>query len=423
MTEQDERLSAELRDYYRRLAEQPAPDVTGRVMMATELRAARLRRWGAVGGGLVAVAAVAGVVVVALVNHSTPAGTGPGHGSSSAPTATPTAGGTPAPSSVVPVGPAAHGFVPTDVTAVSAAEWWVLGDNGFSCLPGTCTAILRTTDGGQSFTSVPVPAVTLATNGQEAERLRFADPLDGWLVSGAGTVWATHDGGGHWIPDSSAGVVTDLEASGGNVYAVACTGANGCTVERSPTVQDTWSTLPASGGHGNLNHLSVNGAHVWVAIESQAGGLGWLLASTDSGQNFTMQTACPSALGYANEYAVDSTTLWATCATGTEASAFQSLDGGQQFTQLAGTVMLPNSASIAGVSSTTAVIAGQGLLRTTDGGRTFSTVLASQAQWSIAGFTTAQHGFAFEVSSKVFGPAQLWRTNDAGAHWYMVRFP
>ena len=426
MPEQDDRLSAELREYYRRLGEQPAPDVTARVMAATDARAARLRRWGAAGGGLVAVAAVAGVVVVALANHNTPSGVGPGHSTSPSAAATDTPAPTPAtatstPAPAIALGPAVHGFVPVDVTAVSAAEWWVLGSNGV-CVPGaSCTRILHTTDGGRTFTSLPVPDVASAAHSQQAERLRFADTLDGWLVGPTGTVWETHDGAGHWTQDGGAGSVTDLEASGGAVYAVTCGGASGCTVERSPTGQDSWTTLAASAGHGSLNHLSVNGAHVWVAIESQAGGLGWLLASTDSGQNFTMQTACPSALGYANEYAVDSSTLWATCATGTEASAFQSLDGGQQFTQLAGAVMLPNSASIAGVSSTTAVIGGQVLLRTTDGGQTFATVENMQAQWTMVGFTTQVNGFAFALPGS--GQSELWRTDDAGAHWHQVPFP
>jgi photosystem II stability/assembly factor-like uncharacterized protein len=272
-----------------------------------------------------------------------------------------------------------------------------------------------------TFFLIPAPPSAVAQNGQQTVRLRFADSANAWVVSPHGIVWDTHDGGAHWTQDFSAGSVTDLEASGGNVYAVSCIATNGCTVERSPSGQESWLTLAASGGHGNLNHLSVNGAHVWVAIESQAGGLGWLLASSDFGQTFTMQTACPTALGYANEYVVDASTLWATCATGTEAAAFRSVDGGQQFTPLTAHLSLPNFASIAGVSSTTAVIAGGSLQRTTDGGQTFTTVEGSQGQWTIVGFTTQVNGFAFDLTFA--GQSELWRTNDAGATWYRVQFP
>ncbi len=425
MPEQDDRLAEELREYYRRLGEQPAPDVRATVLAAGDARAHRRRSFTGIAGGGLAAASVALVVVVALANHNQPHSLGPGASASPSASPSPTVAPT-VPS--VPVGPAAQGFVPVDVTAISADEWWVLGWDRQCAAPlpagpgneGECTRVLHTTDGGQTFVSIPTPPVAVGS-GQRPDRLRFADQFDGWVVSGLGVVWSTHDGGAQWIHDSHAGSVTDLEASGGAVYAITCTGAPGCTVERSPTGQDSWTMLAASAGHGSLNHLSVNGARVWVAIESQAGGLGWLLASTDSGQNFTMQTACPSALGYANEYAVDSSTLWATCATGTEASAFQSVDGGQQFTQLSGTVMLPNSASIAGVSSTTAVIGGQVLLRTTDGGQTFATVENMQAQWTMVGFTTQVNGFAFALTGS--GQSQLWRTDDAGAHWHRVPFP
>jgi photosystem II stability/assembly factor-like uncharacterized protein len=314
-----------------------------------------------------------------------------------------------------------QGFVATDVTAISADEWWVLGYDGPACSSASCTRIVHTTDGGHTFASIPAPPVAPMQSGQHSVRLRFADSADAWVVSAAGAVWDTHDGGAHWTLDFSAGSVTDLEASGGNVYAVSCIATVGCSVERSPSGQESWSILPASGGHGNLNHLSVNGAHVWVAIESQGGGLGWLLASSDFGQNFTMQTACPSALGYANEYVVDASTLWATCATGTEASAFRSVDGGQQFTPLTAQLSLPNFASIAGVSSTTAVIGGGTLQRTTNGGQTFTTVESSQAQWTMVGFTTPVHGFALALPSS--GQSELWRTNDVGATWYQVQFP
>jgi photosystem II stability/assembly factor-like uncharacterized protein len=425
MPDQNDRLSEELQDYYRQMTHQPAPDVLGRVMLATDRRAARMRTWGAIGGGVLAAAAVAGVILLALANHNTPTGVAPGHSSTSAPTVGPTSTPTAAPptstpaTQPVPVGPAAHGFVPTDVTAISAGQWWVLGYNGPACSSVSCTRILHTIDGGQTFTSIPVPPVAPAQASQQAVRLRFADPANGWVVSAAEVLWATHDGGAHWAQDSRAGSVTDLEASSGAVYAVACVGSN-CTVERSTTGADSWSTLSASAGHGQLSRLNVTGVHVWVAIESPAGGLGWLLSSADGGQHFSMQTACPSALGFANVYAVNSSVLWATCATGTQAAAYRSVDGGQQFTQVAAP-SIANFASIAGVSSTTAVIGAQALLRTTDGGQTFATVKNNQTQWRMVGFTTSVNGFAFDLAGA--GQSELWRTDDAGSHWHMVQFP
>ncbi len=218
--------------------------------------------------------------------------------------------------------------------------------------------------------------------------------------------------------------MTDLEASGAAVYAVRCVGspapAQSCTLERSPTNQDGWSLLSGSSGHGSLGRLNVNGGHVWVAIYSPAGGPGAVLASTDGGRHFGTQTACPSALGFANIYAVDSTVLWATCATGTEATTRRSIDGGQHFVGV-GHPGIANFASIGGVSATTAVIGAQALFRTADGGKTYETVEDNQTPWSVVGFTTSSNGFVFDLGAS--GQRALWRTNDAGAHWYRVQFP
>jgi photosystem II stability/assembly factor-like uncharacterized protein len=424
MTERDERLDAQLRDYYAQLARQPAPDLTGRVMASADTRAARVRRLSAIGGALAVAAAAAVLVVVALANHGTSPASTPASSSTPQPNPTTTPTTTPQPAPVIPVGPPVQGFIPSDVTAISAGQWWVVGYDGASCSSASCTRILHTTDGGQSFASLPVPPVAPASGGQQAVRLRFADPSNGWLVSATGSVWATHDGGSRWSQDGAAGSVTDLEASGGAVYAVRCVGssvpAQSCTLERSPSDQDGWSLLPGSSGHGSLGRLNVNGAHVWAAIYSPAGGPGSLLASTDSGRHFGTQTACPSALGFANIYAVDASVLWVTCATGTEATTLRSVDGGQHFVGV-GHPGIANFASIGGVSSTTAVIGAQALFRTADGGKTYGTVEDNQTQWSVVGFTTSVNGFVMDTQTS--NQRALWRTNDAGAHWYRVQFP
>ncbi len=423
MTDRDERLSAELQEYYRRMAQQPAPDVTGRVMMAATAPAARMRLWAAIGGGVLAAGAVTAVVAVALLNHH-PA-TVPAPAQTPTPSASPVAVGptpTPLPSQQPVVGPAVHGFVSTDVTAISASQWWVLGYNGPSCSSASCTRILHTTDAGASFTSISVPPVAPDQGSAQPVRLRFADPADGWVVSGTGLVWETHDAGVHWTQDPGISSVTDLEASNGEVFAITCVPAPNCVMRRSPAGRDSWSTLTASAGHGYLGRLNVNGVHVWASIESSAGGPGSLITSADGGQHFSVQVMCPSALGYPDVYAVSSSVLWGTCATGTAAGVVRSVDGGQHFGAIPGPIpSIPNLATIAGVSSSTAVIGGGSLLRTTDSGQTFTTVEDNQTQWTVLGFTTAVNGFAFDLLTS--GQTALWRTNDTGAHWYQVQFP
>jgi photosystem II stability/assembly factor-like uncharacterized protein len=367
------------------------------------------------------------VIAVALVNHGSPPVVAPGHsptpGATVAPT--PTATAVPPTNTVPPtqpglVGPAVRGFVPADATAISANEWWVLGYNGPTCSSASCTRILHTTDAGQSFSSIPAPPVAGAQGGQQTVRMRFADATDGWVVGATGVVWATHDGGAHWSEDSRAGSVTDLAASGRLVYAITCLAGN-CTLETSPASQDSWAILPASSGHGPLSRLNVNGSHIWVILGGEDLTATSLLASTDGGQHFSPHLVCSISVSISSLYAVNSSVLWAVCATGTEARAYRSVDGGQHFAELPGPPMLPNSATVAGVSSTTAVITSP-LQRTVDGGQIFVTVEDNQTQWTVVGFTTAVNGFAFDHTQPL-GQLELWRTNDAGAHWYMVRFP
>ncbi len=386
-------------------------------MPATDARSRRARAWGALGGGVLAAAAVA-VLVAALLNHGIPTGgVHTLHSSSPLPTtaasATPSA---PAPTSTAPpvvvvTGPPLHGFVPSDVTAISAAEWWVLGFDRTSCSAATCTRIAQTVDAGHTFTSVAVPPV--APGGT----LRFADALNGWLASGTGALWTTHDAGAHWTHDGNAGSVTDVEASGGAVYAIACTGASSCVLERSPVGRDAWTVLPAA-GHGALSRLTLNGGNVWMEDGS---GSTSLLASPDGGQHFAVHSVCHDAVAIAGLYAVSADVVWATCATGTQAAVYRSLDGGATFAQ-AGAPGIANFATVAGVSSSTAVAAAQELVRTSDGGRSFTTVAGEHADWTIRGFTTSMDGFA--MARPLDGTSnQLWRSDDAGAHWHEVRLP
>lgn len=421
MTDRDERLDAQLREYYTQLAGGSAPDVTRRVMASAESRAARVRRVRAVGGAAAVAAAAAVLVVVALINHGTPKPTVPGSSSTPLPNPTPTATAaiTPQPTPVVPVGPVATGFIASDVTALSADQWWVVGYDGASCPSASCTRILRTSDGGHTFDSLPTPPVAPGQDGQQHNSLRFADPLDGWLHTAGGVLWATHDGGVHWTSDAAAGRVTDLEASGGFVYAIACAQTTSCVLERSPAGQDAWSLLPTPSGAGALGHLNVNGPHIWVVPGGEGGTS--LLASGDDGQHFSTNPVCPGLVGIAGLYAVNPTVLWATCITGTQAVPLRSVDGGVHFSTLPRPLMLANFASIGGVSSTTAVIGAQALLRTINSGQTFATVEDNQTQWSVVGFTTAVNGFAFDTEAS--NQRALWRTNDAGAHWYRVQFP
>jgi hypothetical protein len=413
------------------------PEITDHGFDLASARARR-RRWWDLGLGTapaaVRAAAMVGLVtaVVAVVTLGTlinlrvlpkPAGSSSGPAGLSQPTPSPSTLPSPAP---VPLGPAVEGFVPSDVTAVSASQWWVLGSDGAGCSGAACTRILHTLDGGKTFTSIPTPSAAFTG-------LRFRDPGDGWAYSST-TVWSTHDGGAEWSGTDFVGTVEDLEASGGYVYAVVCPSGPGCTLERSPTNRDGWQALPIAGdlppsgyvaaGSGYLaGSLNVHGSDVWMVFRwvSANGDVhpSVLVRSTDNGEQFTETSICPDTFGVTSLYAVNAEDLWATCVTGMLVDVWGSVDAGAVFTAVPGSAPAAMSATIAGTSPTNFVVASTALVLSSDAGRTFQTVEDNGGGWSIVGFTTSEDGFAFSLPA----PTGLWRTDDGGATWYQVQFP
>ena len=88
------------------------------------------------------------------------------------------------------------------MTYVSPSEGWALGT--VACGANQCLRLLRTTNDGVSWSSVPVPPAGPEGPGSPPLKVRFADPDDGWIFSslpGQAKVqaWSTHDGGRHWL--------------------------------------------------------------------------------------------------------------------------------------------------------------------------------------------------------------------------------
>lgn len=321
------------------------------------------------------------------------------------------------------------GFDPVSFTAIGERDYWVLGT--YPCGRSSCFTILRTTDGGRSFTRVHAPA--LPGSGL-VPTLRFADRLDGFaFVQGVGGVlYATHDGGATWrrLP---VGTLIGFGTGAGNVYLVTgrC-GLQGCTryaFERAPVSGGSWVShaLPFT-PDGPLVDLAAHGTDVWL-LGTPAGGnprSDTIARSSDGGRSFTTRAGpCVPGLGGDLEPA-SSSVVWAVCPTGMMAGAWRSTDGGVSFSPLK-TPGLVNAARLAPASATTAVLAGNGvirpLLRTTDGGATWTAAAtpAKATYMPFAGFTDASVGVAI-VQTGNARIRKLWRTTDGGATWRPVAF-
>jgi photosystem II stability/assembly factor-like uncharacterized protein len=306
------------------------------------------------------------------------------------------------------------GFQPLSFTAVSEQDFWLLGS--VRCHTGHCSVIVRTTNGGKTFTAIHAPAVSLS--GQTPE-VRFADRRDGFVfVRSSGLFFATHDGGASW-KQLRLGRVFGFATGGGTVYVV-----TSGRLERSPVSVNAWRATPLPfSSDGSPLDLQAHGANLWL-LGTKRGGVAShdeLARSQDGGRTFRTG-AGPCFPGLGGELAPTSPNdVWAVCPTGMLAGAWHSTNGGISFTRLR-TRELVNSAQLAPASATTAVLVRGGnaqLLRTTDRGKTWSAPRTPGRFTYVlfVGFTDARVGAAIVQTGS---STALWRTTDGGATWSTV---
>jgi hypothetical protein len=306
------------------------------------------------------------------------------------------------PRSYTTAGTVPAGFEPESFTATGELTWWLLGEA--PCGAHMCTSIVRTRDGGRTFTRIPAPA---AGNLYE---LRFADAADGYAYGGL-QLWSTHDGGHSWTLLRVGGAVDALAVADGYAYAVVSTS----TLIRSPVGRDRWTAVRGL-GRGMLSGLWVQGSAVII----QAGNR--LLVSNDKGAHFTRVRGVVHAGDCGYDAAIDPSVIWALCTTGMAPDdVLRSADSGKSFSSVAQVPDGPIDA-FAAASTTAAVASGQGpLFRTTDAGTSWSPVVAPSAAWTYLGFTDATHGVALgNFGSGRRQQSRLYYTTDGGASYHFV---
>lgn len=345
------------------------------------------------------------------------------------------------------------GFVPNAFTAVSAADWWVLGS--VPCGTRYCSSIRRTSDGGKTFRTLTAPGGPYGPDlGSQppVSGIRFADPSDGWVFGPS--LYATHDGGLHWAAVSALGTVSELEPGLGEVFAVVIPPLQACsrtgTCDRGTPAPHIYRAQPGSNdwtldsAAGSVSEgLAVHGRSVWIInsmVTRDGSAIGTaLLHSTDSGDHFTPEAQPIGGIACGYSPASD-TVVWSYCSGGHFDIAARSVDAGAHFSRIGpeqnpGTPSpdgYPNGSSLRAASPTTAVSASDvladpigALIRTTDAGATWKIVqapLGKDGTWAVLGFTTPQDGYAFwqqPGGGKTYyeDTAQLWHTTNGGANW------
>jgi hypothetical protein len=337
------------------------------------------------------------------------------------------------------------GFSPLSVTFVSASQGWVLG--GAPCGDGSvrCAVIVRTADGGHTWTRTPAPATTVGQatgawrdGASGVGGIRFADANDGWLFGPE--LWITHDGGATWqsqaVPGGSDSQVMTLEAHAGLVHAVVTDGdaTHGFQVASSPVADDTWALAATSlrfgAGPVPTVQLVLSGTAGWI-VEVDRDVTGGLRLGAGVWQAW--RPPCSGANGAAVLAAYSASQLVAACDEGVWGPApsgaaagerlYMSSDGGTTFTRGAATIPLGSVQQLAQPTATTVVASGAQAVRSTDGGATWRTVLADSPgkEGTIyLGFTTASQGVL--ITGGRLGPNGLLMSYDGGRTWRPVTF-
>lgn len=418
----------------------------GRTMnRASELRAAERRRHLAVRTlptVALALGLSAAVVAVATTGggHRHPAtshAAGTGTSTAPRPHAT-TATSTTSTSTTLPA-PIISGFDPISFSAVSLAQWWVLGTA--PCQSGRCSEVLATSDGGAHFSVHLLPGTLGQVSG-----IAFGNSADGF-VYGPGLA-VTTDGGATWTAESMPGEVSELQIAGGRADAlVRCSPSSaGCQGQiqlfqnalpgfmlNTPFPGGSWRavTLPEKLTFGAS--LSVQGTTVLVsngpASSTGAQPVDFLL-STDGGSSFSVETSpCNPGLGGRGELAIsDPAVIWAACPTGMMASPSLSTDAGATWSPVRSSTEFSNGLDLAPVSATTALAwpaGGQsGVALTTDGGTSFQTVLTGKTGSFVTFAGYSDPSRAYVIFSKGTGEKTglMYESNDGGHTWTQVSF-
>ena len=371
----------------------------------------------------------------AIATPTAPPGTTP------TPRLTPTA--TPSPSTSVTPAPIPYepGFRPQSFTAISETDYWVLGDAG--CGTRGCPSILHTLDGGATFHPITTPPASFGANSDASsiDALRFANAYDGWAF--APGLWSTHDGGAHWKNVQIGGVIWQLEAAGGWVFATvgACQppygmGCTGYRLKRAPVGSDNWSDVTPAGLGTQGPAFDLHQHSVFV-LANDSGPDARLWVSANSGVSFARYAnPCVDLPGAPS--AVSASVVWVMCSGGHFLFPYRSLDGGRTFQATSADRVAANGSPLVATSAQRAYVGQVGfdLAMSQDGGRTFTSVLACPRDSSGArlqcdpvflGFSDAAVGYYIRTvqptESDPVIHTQFWRTTDAGFSWRQVRFP
>ena len=264
----------------------------------------------------------------------------------------------------------------------------LLGDGG----------VLRTADGGRSFSSRPVPG-----GGGQVRDLMFRNATDGIAVTAGGDIFKTVDGGDSW----TRRLTGSFELRGAFF-----TGTEAVVVGHAGTFLvsadggDAWTRQPGAPPTLEEAYVDVRCASPTVCLLTTPSGE--LVRTTDGGQTFTIVTD--------NAPAVDYASATRAVVVGLGGQTQISDDGGASFAQV-GSRIENGLTRVRALSKDVALAVGDAgaLARTVDGGETWATVgVPTAATVRDVWFATETFGYALDFAGGFF------RTENGGGSWSIL---
>jgi photosystem II stability/assembly factor-like uncharacterized protein len=341
------------------------------------------------------------------------------------------------------------GFQPAAASFVSPSQGWVLGSGG-GC--DSCAQLRVTSDGGARWAVLPAPPVPLGYYTQQPGAVTdvvFANSSDGFLF-GPGLL-ATDDGGRSWVRQPLPPVLT-VRTGGGYVYALTQRGQAGpVALWRSAVGVSHWRRLPLPAGaaprpgtYQGMRMSVEGGTLVLLQVGFTGPGVspglaGRLWVSGDAGAQWQARpvpctpadggaAVVAIALGHPGAWLVDCfDNMQSSQEQDTRHHLYGTVNAGRTWVRLpdparhnAPVLLADNGAGHAFLATEGAV--GDTLVGTTDGGRSWGPVLRSGGSfsgWADLGFVSASVGFV--VGPTHYAPEHLYRTQDGGRTWQVVR--
>lgn len=181
------------------------------------------------------------------------------------------------------------GFDGNDISAVnSQVAWAALGD-----LYGVDGGILHTADAGASWQWQALPDA-LAPKHRHIKSIKGVSPTEAWAVSILGDVLHTTDAGEHWalvaVKDANGSSivmkqVNRMDVAGGNIWIADAEGGN-LSVIHSADAGLTWrqEQLPdVPAGGGLLSISAFDSSVAWVGVHNE----GYLWGTSDGGNSWS----------------------------------------------------------------------------------------------------------------------------------------